>query len=166
MQSTTINNHPSPSFKARLVGDREARKIVQAQLADYFVNAIDTGETPALNSFKDMSGTDAYKWLQKTFKKMTKGIGGTFELNGDSTSLSPLKLINVTYRPGNKKDVRLSLSQEPLYSHDILPSVVIKDKKISFADAVKTIIRQVMGDIMSDANSAKTAKKLDAVLKS
>ena len=165
MNSLSINNTQqiTPSFKARLVGDREARKIIQAQLADYFAKAIDTKTCPSLTPYKDLSGKKAYRWLQDTFKKMTKGIGGTFELNGDSTSLAPYKLINVTYKPGKKKDVRLSISQAPLFSHDILPSV-IKGPKLSFAETVKIIIEQVMKDLRTDADSTKTAQKLNALL--
>lgn len=146
MQTNTINNHQriNPSFQARLVSDRAIRKVIQNQLADYFAKSIDTKTCPALTKYKNLTGSQAYKWFQNAFRAETKGKGGTFKLTEDPI-FAAQNIFNVAFK--NRKGVITTQTPETsqLFPHEILPSVV-EGPDISFSQAIKKVVGQIFKD--------------------
>lgn len=143
MQATTINNHQrtNPSFQARLVCDKGTRGIVQTKLADYFAKSIDPEKCPTLKRYKNLTGKDAFRWLQHIFKENTKNIDGTFKLTPDSQFPD---ILEVSYKDSKGKITTQSPETTPLFSIDILPDVV-EGPNISFNETVARIVRQIFG---------------------
>ena len=79
MQALGVNSfyQNQPAFKARLVSDNSARKLLKQELGSEY--------------------KETYKTLQKLFKEQTKGIGGKFKLSAHTSGLTKQKYLKGTY---------------------------------------------------------------------
>ncbi len=131
------------TFKATLVSDKSTRKILYKELSDYY---------STITPNNALNGEQAYKLFQRQFKKMTRGIGGTFKLIKDELFSQPT-VLNVNYKSPKGKTLEQPATLSSLFPHEILPELAMSNEP-TFNKATVTVIKQIFGvDNIDNANN-------------
>lgn len=122
-----------PNFKAHLVCDKGARKIIAKELSEL-------AYTYKINHSSKHVPT--YTDFQRRFAEITKGRGGVFKLLSiNAFPNSKIGFLDVIYRNSQGKIVPPD-SKALLSSYEVIPNEVF-DGNEPFKHAVKTIINKV-----------------------
>lgn len=141
--------HKKPHFGANLVGNNEAVKVVEKELAEFTAKC-------KQNHIKVPSVT--FNDLQKIFEKQTQNSNGTFKLiSAEDISKGMLDVVFLD----SKGNVRPPDTKALIFPYELMPNEIF-DGKNTFGSAIKTILNKVFnpnksGDIFPLCKSDKLA---------